>query len=90
MVLEIFEQLYVENNIINLILYVTESFFVYIKVEVFIIVNAETNIIIEELISYLNKIFSIKIDSCKIMMNIIKLSRKKYLESNRKNIIRKS
>lgn len=89
MVFQIFEQLYVDNNINQFDLYITESFFcLYKNGSFYYCWNLETKIIIEELISYLNKIFSIKIDSCKVIDEPYQIElEKKYLESNRKNII---
>ena len=89
MVFQIFEQLYIDKNINKYDLYLTESFFcLYKNASFYYSQKLESKVIIEDLISYLNKIFSIKIDSCKVIDEFQqKKLEKKYLESNEKNII---
>ncbi len=89
MVFQIFEQLYVDKNINKYDLYLTESFFcLYKNGSFYYSQKLESKVIIEDLISYLNKIFSIKIDSYQFIDEFQqKKLEKKYLESNEKNII---
>ena len=89
MVFQIFEQLYIDNNINKYDLYLTESFFcLYKNGSFYYSQKLESKVIIEDLISYLNKIFSIKIDSYQFIDEFQqKKLEKKYLESNEKNII---
>ena len=89
MVFQIFEQLYIDKNINKYDLYLTESFFcLYKNGSFYYSQKLESKVIIEDLISYLNKIFSIKIDSYQFIDEFQqKKLEKKYLESNEKNII---
>ena len=89
MVFQIFEQLYIDKNINKYDLYLTESFFcLYKNASFYYSQKLESKVIIEDLISYLNKIFSIKIDSYQFIDEFQqKKLEKKYLESNEKNII---
>ena len=89
MVFQIFEQLYIDKNINKYDLYLTESFFcLYKNASFYYSQKLESKVIIEDLISYLNKIFSIKIDSYQFIDEFQqKELEKKYLESNEKNII---
>ena len=89
MVFQIFEQLYVDKNINKYDLYLTESFFcLYKNGSFYYSQKLESKVIIEDLISYLNKICSIKIDSYQFIDEFQqKKLEKKYLESNEKNII---
>ena len=88
-VFQIFEQLYIDKNIDKFDLYLTESFFcLYKNGSFYYSQKLESKVIIEDLIPYLNKIFSIKIDSYQFIDEFNqKELEKKYLESNEKNTI---
>lgn len=89
MIFQIFEHLYIDKNSNNYDLYLTESFFcLYKNGKFYYSQNLESKIVIEDLISYLNKIFSIKIDNYAVIDEFYqKELEREYLESNGKNII---
>ena len=88
MVFQIFEQLYIDKNINKYDLYLTESFFcLYKNASFYYSQKLESKVIIEDLISYLNKIFSIKIDSYQFIDEFQqKKLEKKYLEIGRAHV----
>ncbi len=90
MVFQIFEHLYIDKDSNNYDLYLTNSFFcLYKNGKFYYSQNLESKVIVEDLISYLNKIFSIKIDNYKFIDEFYqKELEKEYLDSNGKNIIK--